>query len=92
MSTGKTIAVVGATGTQGRAVTAHLLAAGWTVAALTRTPGTPAAEASSPSQAVAHPASRVPHPAYTLHPLNVSSAASSARRCSVRRAVASSDS
>ena len=43
MSTGKTIAVVGATGTQGRAVTAHLLAAGWAVTALTRDPGSPAA-------------------------------------------------
>lgn len=34
----KTIAVVGATGTQGRAVTARLLAEGWRVRALTRDP------------------------------------------------------
>ncbi|WP_053717968.1 NmrA/HSCARG family protein [Saccharothrix sp. NRRL B-16348] len=34
----KTIAVVGATGTQGRAVTARLLADGWRVRALTRDP------------------------------------------------------
>lgn len=41
----QTITVVGATGMQGRAVTAHLLAAGWQVTALTRDPASPAAEA-----------------------------------------------
>lgn len=40
---GKTIVVVGATGLQGRAVTRHLLAGGWQVRALTRSPtGAPA--------------------------------------------------
>ena len=38
MNTEKTILVVGATGLQGRAVTAQLLAAGWGVRALTRDP------------------------------------------------------
>ncbi|SNS81932.1 Uncharacterized conserved protein YbjT, contains NAD(P)-binding and DUF2867 domains [Streptosporangium subroseum] len=43
MDTGKIIMVVGATGLQGRVVTAHLLAGGWRVRALTRDPdGTPA--------------------------------------------------
>jgi uncharacterized protein YbjT (DUF2867 family) len=37
--TGKTIVVVGATGLQGGVVTAHLLAGGWKVRALTRDPG-----------------------------------------------------
>ncbi|MER6306630.1 NmrA/HSCARG family protein [Streptomyces sp. NPDC001657] len=36
--TGKTVVVVGATGLQGRAVTHHLLLAGWQVRALTRSP------------------------------------------------------
>ncbi|ABW10908.1 NmrA family protein [Parafrankia sp. EAN1pec] len=36
---GQRIVVVGATGLQGRAVTAHLLAAGWRVRAMTRDPG-----------------------------------------------------
>src|SRR4051794_28181160 len=41
--TDKTIAVVGATGLQGRAVTRHLLSSGWQVRALTRDPdGSPA--------------------------------------------------
>ncbi|MFM9552619.1 NmrA/HSCARG family protein [Streptomyces caniscabiei] len=41
--TDKTIVVTGATGLQGRAVTRHLLAGGWQVRALTRTPeGVPA--------------------------------------------------
>ncbi|MFI6818986.1 NmrA/HSCARG family protein [Nonomuraea sp. NPDC050328] len=39
----KTIVVVGATGLQGRAVTAQLLADGWQVRAVTRDPGAPAA-------------------------------------------------
>ncbi|GGT08824.1 NmrA family transcriptional regulator [Planobispora rosea] len=42
---GKTIAVVGATGLQGRTVTAHLLAGGWRVRALTRDPAGTAARA-----------------------------------------------
>ncbi|MER7504246.1 NmrA/HSCARG family protein [Nonomuraea pusilla] len=41
----KTIAVVGATGLQGRAVTAHLLADGWQVRAVTRDPEAAAARA-----------------------------------------------
>lgn len=36
--TGKTIAVIGATGLQGRTVTHHLLADGWRVRAITRSP------------------------------------------------------
>lgn len=43
----KTVVVVGATGPQGRAVTAHLLADGWRVRAVTRDPGSPAARALS---------------------------------------------
>jgi uncharacterized protein YbjT (DUF2867 family) len=39
VQTGKTIVVVGATGLQGGVVTAHLLAGGWKVRALTRDPG-----------------------------------------------------
>ena len=39
----KTIMVMGATGSQGRAVTAHLLADGWRVRAVTRDPDAPAA-------------------------------------------------
>lgn len=39
MRTGKTIAVVGATGLQGGVVTTHLLADGWKVRAMTRDPG-----------------------------------------------------
>jgi uncharacterized protein YbjT (DUF2867 family) len=38
-STGKTVAVVGATGSQGGAVARHLLRDGWDVRALTRDPG-----------------------------------------------------
>ncbi|MEV5892241.1 NmrA/HSCARG family protein [Nonomuraea fuscirosea] len=41
----KTIVVVGATGLQGRAVTAQLLADGWRVRAVTRDPDAPAARA-----------------------------------------------
>ncbi|GII52083.1 NmrA family transcriptional regulator [Planotetraspora thailandica] len=41
----KTIVVVGATGLQGRAVTAQLLADGWQVRAITRNPDAPAARA-----------------------------------------------
>lgn len=48
----KTIVVVGATGQQGRAVTAHLLADDWQVRAVTRDPGAPAARALA--QAGAH--------------------------------------
>ncbi|WP_433258037.1 NmrA family NAD(P)-binding protein [Streptosporangium sp. CA-135522] len=39
----KTIVVVGATGLQGRAVTAHLLADDWRIRAVTRDPNAPAA-------------------------------------------------
>lgn len=45
MQTGKTIAVVGATGLQGGVVTAHLLADGWKVKALTRDPDSERARA-----------------------------------------------
>ncbi|MBB4941694.1 uncharacterized protein YbjT (DUF2867 family) [Streptosporangium album] len=41
----KTVVVVGATGLQGRVVTAHLLAGGWRVRALTRDPGSASAQA-----------------------------------------------
>jgi uncharacterized protein YbjT (DUF2867 family) len=45
VQTGKTIVVVGATGLQGGVVTAHLLADGWKVRALTRDPGSERAAA-----------------------------------------------
>ncbi|WP_406315380.1 NmrA/HSCARG family protein [Streptosporangium sp. NBC_01639] len=45
MDTGKTIVVVGATGLQGGVVTAHLLAGGWQVRALTRDPDGASAKA-----------------------------------------------
>ncbi|WP_326822562.1 NmrA/HSCARG family protein [Streptosporangium sp. NBC_01756] len=45
MDTGKTIVVVGATGLQGGVVTAHLLAGGWQVRALTRDPAGASAKA-----------------------------------------------
>ncbi|MGH8876406.1 MAG: NmrA/HSCARG family protein [Stackebrandtia sp.] len=45
MTTNKIIAVVGATGKQGGAVAARLLADGWSVRALTRDPSKPAAKA-----------------------------------------------
>ncbi|WP_037838167.1 NmrA/HSCARG family protein [Streptomyces sp. NRRL S-337] len=44
-SAGKTVAVVGATGLQGRAVSRHLLSSGWQVRALTRDPDGPSAVA-----------------------------------------------
>ena len=45
MNEKKTILVSGATGQQGGATVKHLLAKGWTVRALTRNAGTPAAQA-----------------------------------------------